>query len=214
MFVWDLPLRVFHWSLVATVVTCVVSAEMGGNAMEWHAISGYVAIGLLLFRFMWAFLGGTYSRFSSYLDSHQHIVAWLRGSPATRPGYTPMGTIALIVMFTVLWAQGVSGLFANDDIMLEGPLYHLVSQHTADWLTAWHKRGFYIVCGLVALHVSAILIYRFVKKIDYIRPMITGYKELPEDTPRELEGRPGSLALALVLAALSAATVWYVVTQL
>ena len=213
MFVWDLPLRVFHWSLVVTVVACLVSAEMGGNAMEWHALFGFVAIGLLFFRFMWAFLGGTYARFSSYLDSHQHIVAWLRGTPATRPGYTPLGTIALICMFTVLWVQGVTGLFSNDDIMLEGPLYHLVTQHTADWLTGWHKRGLYIVGGWIALHVSAIFYYRFIKRIDYIRPMITGYKDLPEGTPAELEGRPGSLPLALFLAMVSAASVWVVVTQ-
>lgn len=214
MFVWDLPLRVFHWSLVVTVVSCVVSAEMGGNAMEWHAIFGFVAIGLLLFRFMWAFLGGTYARFSSYLDSHQHLLAWLRGTAATRPGYTPLGTVALLLMFSVLWAQGVSGLFANDDIMLEGPLYHLVMQRTADWFTGWHKRGLYLVGGLVMLHVSAIFFYRFIKKVDYIRPMITGYKELPDDTPAELAGKAGSLPLAAALASISAASVWYLVTQI
>ena len=214
LFVWDWPVRVFHWSMVACVVTCFVSGLMGGNAMEWHERSGYVVLGLLSFRFLWAFVGGTYARFTSYLGFPKRVREWLQGHREFNLGYTPMGTLALIALFTFLWAQTVTGLFANDGIMLEGPLVHLVPSRVSDMLTAWHKRGLYILGGLLALHVSAVLYYRLIKKLDYVTPLLTGYKEAPEDTPPELEGRAGNSGVALVLAVVVAGAVWYVVTQL
>ena len=214
VFVWDLPQRLFHWLLAAMVVGCFVSAEMGGNAMDWHARFGFAVLALMIFRLSWGFFGGTYARIQNFLTALRALPAWWRNGPVPSAGYTPPGSVALIVMFLLLWGQAFSGLFANDDVMLEGPLYHLVAQRTADWLTAWHKRGFYLLGGMVLLHVSAIFYYRIVKRIDYIRPMITGYKLLPDDTPPALQGRPGSLPLALLLAAASSGAVWYLVTQL
>ena len=42
--VWDLPTRVFHWTLALAVVGSVISAKIGGNAMVWHFRLGYVVL--------------------------------------------------------------------------------------------------------------------------------------------------------------------------
>ena len=47
--VWDLPTRLFHWFLAATVVALVITAKVGGNAMQWHLRLGHVMLALLLF---------------------------------------------------------------------------------------------------------------------------------------------------------------------
>jgi hypothetical protein len=48
--IWDLPTRLFHWLLAATVVGLVVTAKLGGNAMNWHLLLGHAMLALLLFR--------------------------------------------------------------------------------------------------------------------------------------------------------------------
>ena len=45
--IWDLPTRLFHWLLAASVVALVVTAKVGGNAMVWHFRLGYVVLALL-----------------------------------------------------------------------------------------------------------------------------------------------------------------------
>ena len=63
--IWDLPTRLFHWLLAASVVALVVTAKVGGNAMVWHFRLGYVVLALLAFRLLWVLVGGGWSRFSS-----------------------------------------------------------------------------------------------------------------------------------------------------
>ncbi|MBN9324753.1 MAG: cytochrome B, partial [Delftia acidovorans] len=46
--IWDLPTRLFHWLLAATVVGLVVTAKLGGNAMNWHLLLGHAMLALLL----------------------------------------------------------------------------------------------------------------------------------------------------------------------
>ena len=65
--VWDLPTRLFHWALAACVVGLVITANIGGNWMNWHFRFGYSVLTLLLFRFVWGVVGGHWSRFSSFL---------------------------------------------------------------------------------------------------------------------------------------------------
>jgi len=79
--VWDLPLRLFHWLLVAAVVTAFVSAKIGGNAMVWHGRAGLAVVGLLAFRIVWGFVGSTYARFVTFLHGPTTIRAYLKETP-------------------------------------------------------------------------------------------------------------------------------------
>ena len=56
--IWDLPTRLFHWSLVLCVAGLIVTGNVGGNAMVWHFRLGYAVLTLLLFRLVWAWIGG------------------------------------------------------------------------------------------------------------------------------------------------------------
>jgi len=78
--VWDLPTRLFHWSLVASVAGLVVTGYIGGAMMYWHARLGYAVLALLLFRIVWGFVGGKWSRFTSFMYSPRRVVRYLRES--------------------------------------------------------------------------------------------------------------------------------------
>ena len=60
--VWDLPVRIFHWALVLLVISQIVTASIGGNAMQFHAFGGYAILALVGFRVLWGFAGGTHAR--------------------------------------------------------------------------------------------------------------------------------------------------------
>ena len=88
--VWDLPLRMFHWLLALLVTVSIVSAQIGGNAMQIHLRCGYTILTLLLFRILWGFFGGTHARFASFVRGPAAAIAYLkslRGKSAGRPAH-------------------------------------------------------------------------------------------------------------------------------
>ena len=179
--VWDAPTRWFHWLLTVTVIALVVTAKLGGAAMEWHFRLGYTVVALLLFRLVWGVLGGHWSRFGTFLYRPQAVLQYLRGQskPEQRVGHNPVGALSVFALLSVLLLQSVSGLFSDDEISATGPFSHLVS---GDWVSTatWYHTdiGQYALLALVALHVSAILFYWFKKKENLVQPMLTGDKLL------------------------------------
>ena len=171
--VWDLPTRLFHWALAALVVFSVVTANVGGNWVQWHFYSGYAILTLIAFRLAWGFIGGRYARFSSFLFGPSAILAALTGDPrAPRTlGHNPLGSLSVFALLASIGLQAAIGLFANDDIASEGPLAKFVSGALSDRLTSLHRLNANIVFALVALHVLAILFYLLRRRENLVRPM-------------------------------------------
>lgn len=48
--VWDLPIRLFHWLLAATILVAFLSAIEGSPLAPWHQAAGWVAAVLIVFR--------------------------------------------------------------------------------------------------------------------------------------------------------------------
>jgi cytochrome b len=212
--VWDLPTRLFHWTLLALVVTCWWTAGEDGD-IDWHMRCGYAVLALLLFRLVWGVLGSTTARFASFVVSPRKVLGYFADVRAnTLPpqlGHNPAGGWMVVALLVLLLGIAGSGLFANDDIMSEGPLAHHVSESMSDLATAWHEGGFYTLLALVALHVSAIVFYLLMKKDNLVRPMLTGSKEMqPGSRLPVLHMRSNWLAL-LVLGG-ATGTVWLLVS--
>lgn len=207
--VWDLPTRLFHWTLAATVVGSVVSAKIGGNAMVWHFRLGFLVLTLIAFRLLWGVLGGRWSRFASFIYAPGTVLRYLRGQ--ARPGeyldvgHSPLGSFSVFALLGFLAVQVATGLVADDEIASVGPLNRFVSNATAGRASSWHADyGQWILITLVLLHVAAILFYLFKKRQNLIRPMLLGDKHLPSTTPASADGLPQRL-LALLLVLLCAA---------
>ena len=212
--VWDLPTRLFHAVLALAVIGAVVSAKIGGAAMVWHFRLGYLVFGLLVFRLLWGFLGGRWSRFASFLYSPAVTLRYLRGraTPADRleVGHSPLGAMSVFAVLAVLAVQVATGLVGDDEIANVGPLNRYVSGATGLAATAWHKEwGQWIILALVALHVAAVALYAW-RGRNLVGPMLHGDKALPAGTPASDDAVSTRLR-ALVLALASAVTVWAVV---
>jgi cytochrome b len=205
--VWDLPTRLFHWLLASAVIFSVVSAKIGGAAMEWHFRSGFLVLALLLFRLVWGLVGGHYSRFANFIYSPMTVLRYLRGQ--VRPGehldvgHNPLGSLSVFALLGVLALQVGTGLFADDEIASVGPLNKFVTSAQAALATGWHKQwGQWLIILLVATHIAAIVFYLLVKKLNLVRPMLSGDKTLPATAPASRDAG-GSRLMALAIAALS-----------
>lgn len=184
--VWDAPTRWFHWLLAAGVIALVVTAQMGGSAMEWHFRLGYAILSLLFFRGIWGLVGGHWSRFRTFLFHPSQIIRYLVGRDEQRQwvGHNPLGALSTFTLLGLLMLQAVSGLFSDDEIAASGPLTAFVSSDWVSNATYYHKDiGQYLLMVLVALHVAAILAYFLKKRENLLKPMITGDKTLPFPAP-------------------------------
>lgn len=195
--IWDLPLRLFHWMLALAVIGAMVTGQIGGNLMIWHGRLGIVIAGLLGFRLAWGLVGSTYARFASFVRGPATIMAYLRGQWHGL-GHNPLGALSVLGMLIALGLQTAGGLFGNDDIAFQGPLYALVSKDTSDWLTGLHRKGFWLILLLVAAHLAAIAFYLRVHQDNLVRPMITGRK--PVTDPDAMQPAQGGGGLAFILA--------------
>jgi cytochrome b len=202
--VWDLPLRLFHWLLVAAVATAFVSAKIGGNAMVWHGRAGLLIIGLVAFRIVWGFIGSGTARFTSFVRGPAAIKAYLDGQ-WHGVGHNPLGALSVLGLLTLVGVQATTGLFANDDISYQGYLYALVGAKLSGQLTGLHKLFEPALITLVILHLGAIAFYMRIKKRNLVKPMITGWDEAskPVEPPRN-----GGMAAFLVAATIGVGTAY------
>jgi cytochrome b len=198
--VWDLPTRVFHWALVACVIGSFVTVKIGGNAMVWHGRIGVTVVGLLAFRLAWGFVGSTYARFAQFVRGLGSIKAYLRGQ-WRGAGHNPLGALSVLALLGTLTLLVATGLFANDDIAFEGPLYALVGKEFSDRAAGIHRLIEPLIILLVLAHLAAIFFYVRVKKEILIMPMITGWKVGAGETAR---GGGGAAFVAAMLIALAA----------
>ncbi len=206
---WDLPTRLFHWILVIGIGFSWFCAETGGNWMVWHERSGIFLLALVLFRFVWGFIGSDTAQFRQFLKSP--VQAWVHlrelrsRATAFHAGHNPLGAWMVVALLLAVLMQATTGLFATDDIMTEGPLIGLVSGGTAELLTSIHHFSFNIILLLAGLHIVAILFYRFYKRTNLIKAMVVGEADWPaqQSPPKPLAFKPawlGVLVFALVYA--------------
>ncbi|MES3022853.1 MAG: cytochrome b/b6 domain-containing protein [Pseudomonadota bacterium] len=211
--VWDLPTRLFHWTLALAFIGSIVSAKIGGNAMVWHFRLGYVMLALLTFRLVWGLVGGRWSRFTSFIYAPSTLVRYLRGRSRAEEhvdvGHNPVGSFSVFAMFAFLLLQVGTGLVSDDEISNIGPLNRFVSSDLASWATGWHKDfGQWVLIGLVVLHVLAIIYYLVRKSANLARAMVTGDKVLPATTPASADGARHRVWAAVILACCAALATW------
>ncbi len=200
--VWDLPTRLFHWSLAVLVAVAVLSAKL--DAMSLHMLVGETILALVLFRLIWGLIGSQTARFSDFVRGPRAVLGYLAasrrgGTPPVTLGHNPLGGLMVVALLLVLVVQAGSGLFTSDDILVDGPLVPLASGAAVAALSTLHRLLSDGILILIALHVAAVLVYLLVRKDNLIRPMITGRKrvETPVAAPRRASP---ALALAILVA--------------
>jgi cytochrome b len=176
--VWDLPIRLFHWGLVAAVATSFISMEL--ENMEVHVISGACVLGLLIFRLLWGLWGSSTAQFHRFIPSPKRLFNYLRKSESegrVTIGHSAIAALSVVAMLVAIGFQTITGLVADDDVYTTGPLIDYVESEVSEWATGWHATNSDIVLALIGLHIVAILFYKLVKKQSLVKPMIVGSRE-------------------------------------
>jgi cytochrome b len=207
--IWDLPTRLFHWCLAASVIGLVITGNIGGDAMVWHFRLGYCVLTLVLFRVVWGFAGGYWSRFSSFIRGPSTVLAYLQGrdKAGAAAGHNPLGALSVLALLFFCFAQASAGLMSDDEIAAVGPLVNKIPLEWVSIATFVHTEVTKIVLVvLVILHVGAIVWYRWKKGENLITPMINGDKLLAQETLASKD-TAGSRGFALVIVLLCAGVV-------
>jgi cytochrome b len=204
--VWDVPTRLFHWLLVALLVTSWITGKTGGDALRYHFWSGYAILTLVLFRIVWGLIGGTHARFTTFVrgipTALHHVREVFSRGPTSDVGHNAIGGWMIVVLLMALLVQTGSGLFADDDIVTTGPLGDLVSSSTRSRLTTIHKYNFELILILAGIHILAVFTYLVFKRQNLIGAMITGRKHgLAASTLDATQTHPAIAAAVLLGAA-------------
>ena len=206
--VWDRPIRIFHWTLLALIAFSWWSAE--NDRIEWHMWSGYVVLFVVTFRILWGFAGSSTARFSSFVRGPRGVMDYLRRAGQWRTiGHTPVGGLSVVAMLGLICAQLFFGLLLSDEHgTVSAPLNHLVDFETAELAQDVHEALFNVLLGFIILHVAAIVFYRVVRGKKLVGAMLRGSSELPAGTQGMVKASRGRLIACLALA--SAFTAWII----
>lgn len=176
--VWDVPIRLFHWTLVSLFCLSWWSAE--NHKMELHQTSGLVVLGLLLFRIYWGLAGSRTARFAQFVKGPAVVLVYARKAADEHPtdGHNPLGGWSIAALLAVLLTLATAGLFAVDaDGREAGPLAVALSGEGARQAAEIHEAAFNAALALIGLHVLAIFFYQFLVGRDLVSAMITGKRE-------------------------------------
>ncbi len=183
---WDLPTRVFHWTLVLLIacawLTFEFSEELDDPRLVWHRWNGLSLLTLIVWRMLWGFAGPPNVRFKTFVRGPAAALQYARdlatGKPRHFLGHNPAGGLVVVILIALVAAIGTLGLFAlehNDNAT--GPLYRYAGEAWAKVFTSWHRFLFEpVLLIVIAIHVAANVLYGIVKKEPLIPAMITGRK--------------------------------------
>ena len=194
--IWDIPTRLFHWLLAASIGGAFLTAE-SERLRDVHALLGYTAGGLIAFRLIWGLVGSRYARFRSFLYSPGELIAYMRSlatrSPRHYLGHNPLGSLAVFALLGLSLAAVVSG-------------HAVLVERGGDWMEELHEGVAFAILTLVGVHIVGVLTSSVLHGENLIGSMITGRKR---GAPEQGIGRPRALLAAALLTALTAFWVWY-----
>lgn len=203
--VWDLPTRLFHWSLVVLIALAWWSGEE--EQFELHFWSGYAILFLITFRLLWGLIGSSTARFAGFIRGPAAILSYLRGSAGPdRVGHSPIGALSVVALLSLVTLMVATGLVLYEKEHGEwiiGPLAYLVSEDVSETAHDVHEVAFNVLLAFIGLHLAAILFYRLVLGKRLIEPMVSGSGAFPPRT-EPMRAAPASrfifcLATALAL---------------
>ena len=208
--VWDLPTRLFHWTLVASMIFMFISAKQGGTWLQWHLRCGLFLLALILFRIVWGFVGSDTARFTQFVKSPKHIIRYIKGeiSENEQPGHNPLGALMVVALILGILFQLITGLFSPDEnSYIYGGYLSSKAGSNASQIRSVHLMWANVLMILAGIHFAVVLFYRVIKRHNLITPMITGNKYLNDPVPQL---KFASIFKALIILIITAAVAYSV----
>ncbi len=187
--VWDLPTRMFHWTLVAMVLIGYLTGYVfPENTMGVHLWAGYITVVLLVFRLTWGLFGSEYSRLETFTFSPVHILEHMKELVTLRPvkhyiGHNPTGSIMVFGLLFVLATITLSGLLVLGGEENQGPLAGAASYAVGDLAADVHNAFVILLGAMIVAHVGGVYAEIKLTGENLVKSMISGLKKVPAGTP-------------------------------
>lgn len=164
--VWDIFVRLFHWSLVGTFVAAWLTRH--GNE-DIHHLAGYAAAVLVGLRVVWGVVGTHYARFRQFTRGPVTVLGYLRdiatGREARYIGHNPAGAAMILALLVVMAGTALTGWMMTTDQFWG-----------VEWVGKVHERLADGLLILVALHIAGVVLASVRHRENLIGAMFTGRK--------------------------------------
>ena len=209
--VWDLPVRVIHWTTFAAVIVLAATgfyiatpfftsgtgeAYLMGKVRAVHLVAGWVFIAAFLARIAWAFLGNRWARWDQFIPIRKerrrlfrHTLAFyllLRKDPPPVVGHNALAGLAYAVLYLMFLVQILTGLALEQ-------LYH--RGHGFLWaISGWvfrvapipmvrlvHHMIMWFTLAFIIHHVYSAVLVDREERSGLVSSIFTGTKRLPRD---------------------------------
>ncbi len=205
--VWDLPVRIGHWALVALVTVAMATGENEGPILRVHLAVGYLALAIVVFRLGWGVIGSEHARFADFVRPFAAVRAYAVRLLALRPpfhlGHNPLGGWMIVGLIATLVLVVASGVAAEAGLPGAGGLARFIPGVIGRMVGEVHEGAANLLVLLALVHVAGVAIHRLLTGERLVRAMITGAKEVPGDVPAA-DYRPANPFLAIPWCALTA----------
>ena len=186
--VWDVWVRLFHWSLAGAVAFQILSGLTGWQFFDWHRTVGEAVLALVLFRLLWGMFGSANARLATLLRSpvqaFRHLGELARRDVPPERRHNAAGSWAVLALLVLLGVQAGTGMFiADEDEFVEGAWYGTLGEDASDLLYRVHHVNAELLEALVVLHVAMIVVYLVWARRNLVRPMLTGRMRWPSGVP-------------------------------
>lgn len=189
--VWDIFVRVFHWTLVVTFFIAYITED---DVMWLHEFAGYTILALVAARVIWGIIGTRYARFSSFVFKPSTIKQYFKDSLLFKSkrylGHNPLGGAMVIVLLLMLVLTSLSGIKAEGGNIFSAASdfnIEIVKSAIADddnerehgGSELWeeiHEFFANTTLLLIFLHVAGVIFSSVAHGENLVRAMVTGYK--------------------------------------
>jgi cytochrome b len=178
--VWDLLVRLFHWSLVAAFATAYIVED---DLLGVHVWAGYLALALITVRLIWGFVGTRHARFTDFVRGPHQVLSYEQDAiPLRAPrflGHNPAGGAMVVALLLLVGLTGLTGMALYGAQELSGPLAPLLSgvaPSVGEALEEVHELLANLTLVFILAHVAGVLFSSFAHQENLIRSMITGHK--------------------------------------
>ncbi len=200
--VWDLGVRLFHWSLALLIIANLLLGGDEAGLYTVHVYLGYIAGLLVVFRVVWGFIGSRHARFGDFLVGPGKALRYggelARGEVKPHVGHTPLGGYMILALLLIVLVQVATGILAAERLR---------------WAREVHEILVSVFWVLIGLHLAGVLLHSWRAKDNIVRPMITGRKSLtPHQAAREpqVRGARPILITAVVVLLIGALLAWQI----
>jgi cytochrome b len=167
--VWDLFVRIFHWSLAGLFAVAFVT----GDEIEWlHNRVGYAIAALVALRVVWGFVGSRHARFGGFVRSPRDTATYLRQAAQWKAprylGHNPAGGAMVVALLVMIGGIAATGFAMTTDAFWG-----------SQWVEDLHEGLVYTTIGLIVLHVAGVVLSSLEHGENLVKAMITGRKRAP-----------------------------------